>query len=122
LPAIKKAVNRAKMTLIRVNRGCGSWECGCGTGHSVPFKVEGRCGSVQIRLLPAPQGTGLVVGESVKDVFRFVGIRDVWAKTRGSPDTVLNFVGAAVDALGKTSKMRYSKDIERKLLKDEQGE
>src|SRR5271157_5695951 len=43
--AIKKAIVHAKTNVIKVKRGCGSWECGCGTGHSVPMKVEGTAGS-----------------------------------------------------------------------------
>src|SRR3989339_668559 len=73
-PSLNKATRKAKLNLIRVRKGCGSWECLCNGFHSVPFKVEGRSASVRVTLLPAPKGTGLVAGDAVKDVLRFVGI------------------------------------------------
>ncbi len=114
-PAIEKASKRAKMALVKVQKGCGSWECRCREHHSVPFKVEGNSSSVRVMLLPAPKGTGLVVGEKIKDVMRFAGIKDVWAKTRGNTASSLDFVAAAVNALAATNKVRYSDDMKRKL-------
>ncbi|PIN98694.1 MAG: 30S ribosomal protein S5 [Candidatus Diapherotrites archaeon CG10_big_fil_rev_8_21_14_0_10_31_34] len=116
-PAIRKATRRAKLNLIRVRKGCGSWECTCGTGHSIPFKVTGSCGAVKINLLPAPKGTGLVVGNNIKDVFNFVGIKDVWSKTRGATDTKLNFIRATIDALSQTTSMKVSEEIKKKISK-----
>src|SRR3990172_322621 len=61
-PAIRRAIEEAKTNVIEVRRGCGSWECGCGTPHTVPFEVTGRSGSVRVTLKPAPRGIGLAVG------------------------------------------------------------
>ncbi|MFH1257198.1 MAG: 30S ribosomal protein S5 [Candidatus Diapherotrites archaeon] len=121
-PAIRKAGKNAKLHLIKVRKGCGSWECTCGTSHSVPFKVEGSSSSVRVILYPAPKGTGLVIGDKVKDVLRFVGIRDVWSDTRGSTDTTLDFVQATINALSKTTSMKVSNDIEAKTKGNERGE
>lgn len=121
LAAIKKAANKARLSMISVKRGCGSWECTCRANHSVPFKVEGKCSSVRVKLLPAPKGVGLVVGENIKAVLEFAGIRDVWSQTRGASSTKLNFVLAAVDALRGTATKRLSEDIKRKLER-EKGE
>ena len=115
-PAMKKALKNAKLNLIKVRKGCGSWECVCGLGHSVPFTVEGKAASVKVKLIPAPKGTGLVVGDAIKPVMKFVGITDVWSSTQGNTGTRLNFVKAAIKALSQTSKMKLSKDIERKVL------
>ena len=49
-----------------IRRGCGDWGCFCGTAHSIPFAVEGKCSSVVVKLLPAPKGTGLVVESELK--------------------------------------------------------
>ena len=46
--AIIKAISNAKINIIAVKRGCGSWECGCGEGHSIPMRVEGKASSVTI--------------------------------------------------------------------------
>ncbi len=112
--AVKKATRKAKLNLVRVRRGCGSWECTCGTGHSVPFKVTGRNASVKLTFLPAPKGTGLVAGDAVKDVLQFAGISDVWTRVQGATDTRLNFIRAAIDALAKTTKMKASDEVVRK--------
>jgi len=117
MPAIKKATEAAKLHLVSVRKGCGSWECSCSTEHSIPFKVEGKCASVKLILLPAPKGTGLVCGENIKDVFRFAGISDIWCKSRGSTGTKLNFVRAAVDALRNTNTVKVSKEMKEKLEK-----
>ncbi|MEM2023040.1 MAG: 30S ribosomal protein S5 [Archaeoglobaceae archaeon] len=58
--AIQKAVNNAKINIFKVQRGCGSWECGCGTEHSIPYKVTGSSSSVTITLIPGPKGLGIV--------------------------------------------------------------
>src|SRR3989338_2706335 len=114
-PAIRKAARNAKLSLIRVRKGAGSWESSATTGASLPYRVAGKSASVRVELLPAPEGTGLVVGEAIKDVMRFAGVKDVWSKTSGNTRSKLDFVEAAVNALSNTTKMRMSKDIEGKL-------
>lgn len=113
--AAQKASGQAKLNLVRIYRGCGSWECVCGTRHSLPFKVHGQCGSIRVHLFPAPKGVGLVVGNNVKEVFDFAGISDVWSETKGSTATRLNFIRAVVDALSKTATMRQSEAVTAKL-------
>lgn len=115
VPAIEKATRAAKMAMKKVRRGCGSWECRCREKHSIPFEVEGKSSSVRVRLLPAPKGTGLVVGNHIKEAMEFAGIKDVWSKTKGSTATTLDFVSAAVNALAQTNKVRLSSEMERKL-------
>jgi small subunit ribosomal protein S5 len=102
--AIEKAIINAILNLAPVRRGCGSWECMCGTPHSVPFTVSGKSGSVRITLYPAPKGTGLVAGDVVKVVLRMAGIKDVWSKTLGETRTTYNFARAAYNALVNTYK------------------
>src|SRR5436853_6103822 len=82
-PSIRRAIDNAKLNMIEIKRGCGSWECGCGRAHSLPFRVTGSSGSVEVTLKPAPQGGGLAVGEQRKRVLKLAGIRDAWGRTRG---------------------------------------
>src|SRR3989338_10869084 len=56
--SIEKALENAKMNIIPVKRGCGSWECACADSHSVPFVATGKSSSVKIMLLPEPKGVG----------------------------------------------------------------
>ncbi len=44
--SIKKAIDNAKLNIIEIRRGCGSWECGCKKPHTVPFAVTGKGGSL----------------------------------------------------------------------------
>ncbi len=97
--AIEKATEQAKINVIRVRRGCGSWECGCGGDHSIPFKSMGKYGSISVRLLPAPKGTGTVANSTVKTVLSLAGVKDIWVKTRGQTSTRQNLVYALFNAL-----------------------
>jgi small subunit ribosomal protein S5 len=103
--AIEKAIRNAKLNIIPVRRGCGSWECTCGEAHSVPFIVRGKSGSVEITLKPAPKGTGLVAGDVAKTVLRMAGITDVWTQTRGETRTSYNFARATYLALRNTYRL-----------------
>ncbi|MFN3383357.1 MAG: 30S ribosomal protein S5 [Archaeoglobaceae archaeon] len=105
-PAIQKAVENAKINIFRVERGCGSWECGCGSSHSVPFKISGECGSVKVTLIPGPKGLGIVAADVAKKVIELAGVKDVWSITAGETRTTLNFALATFDALKKTCFMR----------------
>ena len=104
--AIKKAIDTAKMNIISLKRGCGSWECGCGLGHTVPFKVVGKAGSVTVALIPAPRGLGLASGGTAKKVLEIAGIKDVWARAKGETRTTLNFAKATYAALMQTTTMK----------------
>lgn len=104
--AIDKAIVDAKLNIIPVRRACGSWECRCSQPHSVPFKVTGKAGSVEVTLIPAPRGTGLVAGDVAKIVLRLAGIRDVWTRTRGETRTAQNFAKAVYEALKQTYKVK----------------
>lgn len=114
-PAAKKAAENAKLELVQVKRGCGSWECTCGTTHSIPFTVKGSNASVKVVLKPAPKGVGLVVGEKIREVMKFAGIKDIWSQTFGHTRTELNFVRAAIDALAETNKLKISDDVTKKI-------
>jgi len=107
--AIEKATEKAKLNIIKVPRGCGSWECECGQSHSIPFKTEGKGGSVRIRLLPAPKGIGLVVDDESKKVMQLAGIRDVWGRSIGDTATRINLIRATFNALKNLHKYRTSK-------------
>ncbi len=96
--AVEKAIRKAKMNLIKVKRGCGSWECGCGGNHSIPFKVEGKSGSVRVILIPGPKGLGLVASDEAKKILRLAGIKDVWVKSFGNTSMRMNLIKAIFNA------------------------
>ena len=108
--AIEKAAAEAKLNITPIRRGCGSWECGCDIPHSLPFKVEGKCGSVTVQIIPGPRGLGLVAGETVKTILRLAGVKDCWTRTFGSTSTIPSTAFAVYDALKNTYKIVTSKD------------
>jgi len=103
LPARDKSIRKAKLNIIKIIRGCASFDCDCSELHSIPFKVKGKAGSVRVELIPAPQGTGLVVAGELKKVLKLAGIKDVYSKTFGKTKTTFNLVKACMDALEKTN-------------------
>jgi small subunit ribosomal protein S5 len=113
-PAIRKAVDNAKFNVIKVRRGCGDWGCVCGREHTVPFKVEGKSGSVRVTLIPAPGGVGLAIGDVGKTILGMAGIDDVWSKTRGQTQTTINFANAIFDALKQLTMVKApTKDLKK---------
>jgi len=107
-PAIRKAIDKAKLSIVPIMRGCGSGECGCGGAHSIPFKISGKCGSVRINLIPAPAGVGLACADKVKQVLKLCGIEDIWSKTFGDTRTSENLVKATFDALKNAHKLNFN--------------
>ncbi len=101
LPARAKALRNAKLNIIKVERGCGSFDCLCQEKHSIPLKTQGKCSSSRIILFPAPQGTGLVAGDEVKKILRLAGIKDIYSKTFGQTKTTFNLAKATINALKK---------------------
>jgi small subunit ribosomal protein S5 len=100
--AIEKASLDARLNITMVRRGCGSWECGCGKSHSLPFQIRGKCGSVEVLLIPGPRGLGIVASEGAKIILGLAGVKDVWTRSFGSTRTVPSFAYAVFDALKKT--------------------
>jgi len=107
-PAIRKAIDKAKLAVVPVLRGCGSGECLCGGTHSVPFKVSGKTGSVRINLIPAPAGVGLACADKVKQVLKLAGVEDIWSKTFGDTRTSENLVKATFEALKNAHKFSFN--------------
>src|SRR3989344_3958283 len=108
LPAREKALRNAKVNIIRITRGFESPETekDFSDPHTVPYKVEGKCGSVTITLIPAPRGTGLVVGDEAKKILKLAGIKDVYGVTKGQTRTTFNLAKACIDALKKTNNIK----------------
>jgi small subunit ribosomal protein S5 len=101
VPTRRKAEKAAKLNIIKVGMGCGSWECSCNDPHSLPFAVKGKEGSVTVELKPAPRGTGLAVNDTCKQILSMVGVRDAWSFTKGQTQTRVNLARAAFEALKK---------------------
>ena len=63
----------AKINLVPVRRGY--WGNKIGNPHTIPTKITGKCGSVRLRFIPAPRGTGIVGAPPTKKILGFAGFR-----------------------------------------------
>ena len=103
LPAREKSIRKAKLSIIKVKRDCSGFDCSCDNLHTVPLKITGKAGSVRVTLIPASQGTGLVVASELKKILRLAGIKDVYSRTSGKKRTTFNLIKACFNALEKTN-------------------
>ena len=108
--AIEDANRAAKLNMIKVPKGNGSWEDTGEDNSSIPFKVEGKSGSVTVELKPAPRGTGLACSDEVKKIMELAGIENIWVKTRGTTRTRENLTRATFNALKKLNEMKTRDD------------
>lgn len=114
-PSIRKAIDNAKVNILEIKRGAGSWESGPGAPPtSVPFKIEGKCSSVRVAIKPAPQGTGLATGMVARHILGLAGIQDAWASTSGQTQTTTNYAKAVFDALTKLNSTRITPQMAAK--------
>lgn len=109
--AIEKAAEDAKLNIIPIKRGCGSWECSCGEQHTVPVQIEGRAGSLRVMLIPAPKGIGLCINDEAKKIMRLAGIKDIWSRCYGETRTRVNSAYAIFDAFKKMNTMKLMGDV-----------
>lgn len=98
--AIKAAIVIAKLSIIPIRRGY--WGSNLGAPHSLPTKVTGKCGSVLVRLIPAPRGKGIVASPVVRKLMQLAGVEDVYTTSSGSTRTTENTLKAAFAAIGNT--------------------
>ncbi|OJJ51752.1 hypothetical protein ASPZODRAFT_127884 [Penicilliopsis zonata CBS 506.65] len=98
--AIRAAIIIAKLSVLPVRRGY--WGTNLGEPHSLPVKQSGKCGSVSVRLIPAPRGTGLVASPAVKRLLQLAGVHDAYTSSSGSTKTLENTLKATFLAVGNT--------------------
>jgi small subunit ribosomal protein S2e len=98
--SIQGSMILAKLNIVPVRRGY--WGGKLGAPHTIPTKLTGKCGSVSIRLIPAPRGAGIVAANGSKKVLQLAGLHDVYTSSTGSTKTLGNFVKATYYALKKS--------------------
>lgn len=113
VPAKAKAIRNAKLNLIKIKRGCGSWECACGDPHSIPFTIEGKMGSSKIIIKPAPKGLRLCIADECKKILKLAGIKDVWSETFGQTGTRINLAFACFNALKQLTKAKVNEHFSK---------
>ncbi|KAM0676973.1 hypothetical protein BDAP_002444 [Binucleata daphniae] len=106
--AIRGAIAKAKCNIRPVKLGW--WGEQFGERHTVPVKATGKCGSVILRVIPAPRGSGIVAGSVVKRIFMLAGVKDVFTSSKGNTATNENFVKAPVLLLDHSTNF-YTPDL-----------
>src|SRR6202022_1668670 len=86
--AIRKGIESAKKNLHKVNL----------TDTSIPHQVLGHFGAGQVLLKPAPEGTGIIAGKTVRAVMTAAGVQNVLTKSLGTANPH-NVIKATFDAL-----------------------
>lgn len=122
--ALQGAIAQAKMNLIPIR--LGYWGNRIGAPHTVPMKLTGKNGSVRVRLIPAPRGTGIVGASASKKVLMMAGVNDCYTASKGTTKTKGNFLYATFNALAKTytyltPEFWGKPDLDRLLVKEEEN-
>ena len=86
--AIRKGIESAKKNLFKINL----------TETTIPHQVLGHFGAGSVMLKPAPDGTGVIAGKTVRAVMTSAGIQNVLTKSLGTANPH-NVIKATFDAL-----------------------
>ncbi|KAM0679725.1 40S ribosomal protein [Glugoides intestinalis] len=106
--SIKAAVNKAKMNIIPVRMG--QWDGEGDVRHTVITKCSGKCGSVVVKVVPAPIGTGIECSDIHRRIFELAGIQDIFVKSYGRTKTTENLAKAIINALERTGNFFLPQD------------
>ncbi len=97
--AIRKGTDDAKKTMITVPIA----------GTTIPHAVVGVFGTGKVKLIPAPEGTGVIAGGPVRDVLEACGIKDIVTKSIGTNNKI-NVAKATMQGL---SQLRSAEEVAR---------
>ncbi len=95
--AIRKGMENAKKNMFEVPM----------VGTTIPHEIEMRMGGAKVRMKPASPGTGVVAGGVVRPILELAGVRDVLAKSLGSPNPI-NTAWVSVECL---KNLRVAEDV-----------
>ena len=97
--AIRKGTEDAKKAMINVPI----------SGTTIPHEVVGVFGTGRVKLIPAPEGTGVIDGGPVRDVLEACGISDIVTKSIGTNNKI-NVARATMQGL---SQLRSAEEVAR---------
>ncbi len=105
--AIQKAITDAKKAQIEIPL----------VGTTIPHPINARAGAGKVLLKPAPQGSGVIAGGSIRAVLEAGGLKDVVGKSLGS-DSPLNNARATVNALSALKTVEDIANIRGKSVQE----
>jgi len=103
--AIRKAVEDGKKHKISIPI----------TGTTIPHETYGKQGASAVLIRPAPPGKGVIAGGAVRIILELGGVKDVVAKSLGSPNAV-NVARATINGLKALKKIEEEETLREKKL------
>ena len=107
--AVEKAVNQAKKSMITVPL----------TKSTVPHRVEAKFGAGRVMIKPAPLGSGIIAGSSVRVVLELAGVPNASAKIMGKTNNKITNVKAIFEALQMFKPVRQKREVKKENVKVE---
>ena len=86
--AIQKATDKARRNMVQIEL----------KNKTLYHEIIGQHGAAKVWMKPASEGTGIIAGSAMRAVFEVMGIKNILAKSIGSPRSI-NVVRATVLAL-----------------------
>ena len=107
--AIRKALEDAKKNIITVSL----------KGTTIPHEIIGEFGAGKVLLKPAPEGTGIIAGGTVRKVLEIAGIKNIRAKCLRSnnPTNVVKATFEGLKALRTAEEVAKMRGIAPEALK-----
>jgi len=109
--AINKAGAIARKNLLKVPLA----------GTTIPYQITVKFSAAKVLLKPAAPGTGIIAGGSIRAVVEAAGIKDILAKSLGSPNRI-NTAKATMLALSRLKQPEEELARRRGAPKVEAGE
>ena len=106
--AIKKAIQDANKKMITIPLI---------DGRTVAHEMVGTSGAARVIIKPAPAGTGIIAGGSVRAILELAGIRDVVSKSLGAR-TKINTATAALNALKAMKTVEQVAELRGKTVEE----
>lgn len=97
--AIQKALENARRNTVQVYLN----------GNTLYHAITAHHGASKVFMQPAPEGTGIIAGGSMRAVFEVAGVQNVSAKCLGSTNAI-NVVLATLNGLKNIQSPRYVAD------------
>ncbi|MFN3505155.1 MAG: 30S ribosomal protein S5 [Caldimicrobium sp.] len=105
--AIRKAIERARKNMITIPIVKGT----------IPHSIRAEFGSSTILLKPAPSGTGVIAGGTVRAIMDAAGITDIVTKAIGSTNPH-NIVKVTFKALSQLQSVEYVAKKRNKTIEE----
>ena len=113
--AIRDAKKMAKLSIIPVIRS--SWKSNDRNLHTVISPIIGNYRNIEMKLMPAPNGTGVVACSVAKKLLEMSGFKDVYASSTGHAKSTFDYLIATYKAINSTFYSRLNARSKHESIK-----